>query len=77
MANKRYYEEKKQERKDGGMLNYDMSAVANMPQQVKYHAWPSANNYMSSNFDDTITGINKQIGEDEAGAKRYLKNNKW
>jgi len=77
MANKRYYEEKKQEKRDGGMLNSATGEVANMPQDVKYHAWPTAHDYMGGNLDDTITGINKQIGEDESAAKRHLKNNKW
>jgi predicted enzyme related to lactoylglutathione lyase len=78
MANKRYYEEKATEARDGGMLNASPGSVANMPQEVKYHAWPTTEKYMGSdNLDDTIKGINAQMGEDVAGAKRHKSHNKY
>lgn len=76
---KRFYEpsSKSLESRDSGMLGYDRSAVANMPQDVKYYAWPKPGYYLDGKLDDTIRGIDKQIGEDDSGAKRHLKMNKW
>ena len=69
MAKKRHYEQELQAR-DSSMLSADMSAPANMPQDVKYHAWPKSAGYATSSYNDTISGIDAQEREDASGAKR-------
>lgn len=66
---------RRQETKDFNMINEDHNAVANLPQQVIYHAWPEPGYYAESNLDDTIRGINEQIDADGAGM-RYHKSTK-
>ena len=72
MAKKRFYDNdnyagplqrRALEREDGGMINEDHSAMANMPQAVvmKYY---SKNRYSTYDLDDTIRGVDEQIGKD-------------
>lgn len=70
MAKKKFYESK-------AMLNSNKSEVANMPQDVKYHAWPSPMYGLDSRLDDTIMGINEQMSADMAGARRHNKPTKY
>lgn len=70
MAKKRHYEQELEAR-DSRMLSADMSACANMPQDVKYHAWPKDAGYQSSSYNDTISGIDAQERADVSGAKRH------
>jgi len=72
-----YEGRKSQEREDGSMLREDRGAVANLPQDVKYHSWPSANNYQVYNVGDTIKTIDSQISEDSNGTKRHRSKNKY
>ena len=77
---KRYYEEKRQESRDGGMLNENRGAVANMPQDIKYHDWPRGEMYLGEavpELNDKISGINSQMSEDVNGAKRHRSHNKY
>lgn len=78
MAAKRYYDEgsyageqarRTQEMQDAGMIREDRSAVANLPQNVMYKPYPSNNDYMPEDLDDTITGVDRQIKVLD-GAKR-------
>lgn len=55
---------------DSGMLYDDKSAVANMPQNVKYHAWPKAEDYRNYDLNDTISGIDVQMKDDSKKGKR-------
>ena len=74
---KRYYEE---ESNKGGMLSADTSAVANMPQTAKYHAWSSADKYIgqaSPELNDSITGINAQTGADVSQARKHRSKSKY
>lgn len=71
MAKKRHYEQALEAR-DSQMLSADMSACANMPQQVKYHAWPKSGEYAHSSYNDTISGIDKQMRSDSAGANKQV-----
>lgn len=61
------------EAQDGAMLNEDHSAIANMPQEVKMHAWPDSYTYLPEDLDDTITGINRQVGLDGSQMHKHLK----
>lgn len=74
----KYYEqERKREAKDGGMLHEDHSAVANMPQQVKYQPWPDGHDYLDGSLDDTIRGVDQLTNENVNKAKKHIKNTKW
>ncbi len=86
MAKKRFYDgdysgplnvARKQERKDFGMISEDHSTVANLPQQKKYHAWPKNNVYESYDLDDTIRGVDEQMGADVSMAKRLKSKSKY
>jgi len=77
MAKRYHASERKEERKDSGMLSEDHLAPANMPQDVKYHAWPKAGSYADYDINDSISGVNRQMDEDGAGMKRHKGGNKW
>ena len=85
MARKRHHDgeyagekmRRHQEMKDAGMLHDDKSAVANMPQDVKYKPWGNDFKGFDSYLNDDISGINKQMDMDEAGAKRHNVPKKW
>jgi hypothetical protein len=69
---------RRMEREDSRMISEDHNAVANMPQQVIMRAWPSSyhgNPY--PDLDDTIGGIDKQMGQDEAGMKKFRSDTKY
>jgi len=60
-----------------GLLNEDHSKIANLPQDVKYHAWPKGARGLNVDLDDTITGIDRQMMNDEAQAHRHLRPKKY
>ena len=68
-----------QEMQDGGMLREDRSAVANMPQSIMYKPWPKNRDadIVDGRLEDTMEGMDKLTGENVAGMKKHLKNNKW
>lgn len=67
-----------QEMKDYGMISEDHNATANLPQDVKYHAWPKGAGYIDDKYlDDTIRGIDRQMDEDEDIAERHLNPGKY
>ena len=68
---------RRMEAQDGSMLNEDHSAPANMPQVVKYHAWPMDNDYPRYGLDDTIRGIDEQRGKDYRGMEKDKANEKY
>lgn len=89
MAKKRHHHEmhghyeghagrRHQEMKDAGMIHEDKHAVANMPQEVMYKAWGRPEfGKLDSGIDDTISGINRQMGEDESMGRRGMKPHKY
>lgn len=64
-------DERKMEKRSGAMLHEDHRAIANMPQDVKYHEWPSARMYLNTHLDDTIEGIEHQQMGDIQVANRH------
>lgn len=85
---KRYYQGSKDrmdERKgmsrksmEGAMISSDYSAIANMPQNVKYVSYPGYNEgYMDGHINDTMRGIDKQVSSDDRGMKKQFKPEKY
>lgn len=84
MSKKRFYagdsalnQARNQEARDFSMISEDKSACANLPQQVKYHAWPKAGHYAEYDLDDTIRGIDKQMDADGAGMRKHKSKSKY
>jgi len=63
----------KQEGEDGGMLKSDHSAMANMPQNIIMKYYPKSYGYLPEDLDDTIRGIDKQIGMDDGKRRQHFK----
>lgn len=63
--------ERGMEARAGGMISEDHSAIANMPQAVKYVEYPKTELYLNSHLDDTMEGIKKQQNEDVSMANRH------
>lgn len=72
---KRYYNEgyyegetgrRSEERQEGGMLSEDRGSIANMPQNVIMKAYPKKESYLPEDLDDTLRGVDHQIGEDDS-----------
>lgn len=59
-----YDARRRREIEDGNMLNENHSAIANMPQEVKYHNWPSNPFGARYRLNDSIVGIDVQIRDD-------------
>ena len=83
MAAKRHYsgsyegvnDRRRQEMEDGGMISEDRSAIANMPQDVMIKEYPKSDDYMNdtdSRMDDTIRGVDRQMGEDKSKRNKHL-----
>lgn len=58
-----------EERRDSHMIHEDLSAVANLPQNVIMRPWPKGGRYLPEHLDDTIRGIDHQMDKD--GSKMY------
>ena len=68
-----YDERRRQENVDFHMISEDHGAIANLPQDVKYHAYPRSHEYMDENLDDTMHGIDAQIDYDESQGRKHMK----
>lgn len=85
MAKKRFYDgdysglnaAREQQARDFSMISEDKSACANLPQQVKYHAWPKPGSYASYDLDDTIKGIDGQMNADGSGMRKHKSKSKY
>ena len=49
---------RRQEVSDGGMIEEDPKAMANMPTEAKHHEYPSAGYYTTPYIDDTVDDDN-------------------
>jgi hypothetical protein len=76
---KRHYDEhyagyegrRMEEMREGGMINEDRSAIANMPQEVMMKPYPKTGPYMPENLDDTIRGVDKQMDMDDSKRRQH------
>ena len=50
---------------DYGMIDEDHSAQANLPQNVIMSKYEEGYSYMPEGLDDTIRGVDRQIGMDD------------
>lgn len=49
---------------EAGMIHEDPRAVANLPQEVRYEAYEKSGGYLPEDLDDTMRGIDRQMGYD-------------
>lgn len=60
------------ERSDGDMIPSGSGKYANMPDSVVMRPWSEPHDYMPEHLDDTVRGIDHQIGEDESKRDRHM-----
>ncbi len=63
---------RRQEMEDAGMIREDHSAMANLPQQVIMRPYPNRGSYMPEDLDDTIRGVDRQIGYDDYKRSEHM-----
>ena len=69
---------RRREYEDSGMIHEDHSAVANLPQGVKYHEWPNyGDGYLPQKLNDTARGIDMQTSDDHREMMKHLKPEKY
>ena len=59
------------------MLKEDHKSVANLPQEVKQYAYPKQSYLDRETLDDTIMGVDRQIGQDVGQMKRRPSRTKY
>ena len=59
-----------QEMQDAGMIREDLSAIANLPQQVMIKPYPAADDYAVYGLDDTIRSVDHQRKADSREKKK-------
>ncbi len=72
-----YDDKKRREMTDGSMIYEDRSAIANLPQDVKYHAYPKTGFYLGEYLNDTISGIDHQENKDGMYARKNKQPEKY
>lgn len=55
---------RRQEMQDAGMIREDHRQVANLPQEVIMKPYPMPGGYTPEDLDDTLHGIDRQMGYD-------------
>lgn len=79
--NEGYYEgyddKKRREMTDGSMIHEDRSAIANLPQDVKYHEYPKAGYFVGEYLNDTKSGIDHQENVDGKQMRRHMQPEKY
>lgn len=61
-----------QEMEDGGMIREDHNATSNLPQEVMIKSYPRSYSYLPEDLDDTIRGVDKQIGLDDSKRREHF-----
>jgi len=60
-----------------GMIHEDHSCIANLPQNAMIKQYGRMHSPMNETLDDTIKGVDYQIGSDDSGRNRNLKPHKY
>mgnify|MGYP003454594190 CR=1 FL=1 len=60
-----------------GMISEDRSSIGNLPQNVVIKPFPKAPYGLNSDLDDTISGIDSQIGSDDSAARNHRSKSKY
>lgn len=68
-----YDARRKEESRDFGMISEDHGSIANMPQNVIMREYPRPGDYLPEGLDDTLRGVNEQIGADNAKRRAHNK----
>lgn len=63
--------------RDGSMIREDHNAMANLPQEVIMKQYKKPDYTDFDDIDDTITGIDRQIGADVMQARRHKSKSKY
>lgn len=59
------------------MIKEDRNSVANLPKDVVIKPYSRCPYGLESSLDDTITGIDRQIGADDSAARRNRSKSKY
>jgi len=65
------------EREESHMIGAGQHDFANMPQHITMKEWPSDHVGMPEDLDDSIRGIDRQMGEDNSRKHKNLSPHKW
>lgn len=60
-------------REDGSMISEDRGSIANLPQNIIMKHYSSPFTYLPEDYDDTLGGIDQQIGKDQSKRNTYFK----
>lgn len=73
-----YDERRRQEKMDGSMIREDHSAIANLPQSVKYVEYPRyGQGYRDGMLNDTARGIEDQVSADDRKMMKHMSPEKY
>lgn len=67
-----YNARRTQEMQDAGMIQEDMRAISNLPQEVMIKPYPSSGPYMPEGLDDTIRGVDGQMNYDDSKRRAHF-----
>jgi len=67
-----YNARRTQEMQDAGMIHEDMRAIANLPQEVMIKPYPKSGPYLPEGLDDTIRGVDGQMGYDDSKRREHF-----
>jgi len=75
MKSKEYYagvdSRRRMEHEDGGMINEDHNAIANLPQGVVMRPYPPTGPMLPEHLDDSIRSVDYQMDEDDRQRARH------
>jgi hypothetical protein len=66
----------RQEFEDGGMIEEDDRAIANLPQEVMMKAYPKVGDYLPEEINDGISGIDERMYADNRKRKMHTRPSK-
>lgn len=72
-----FEDRRRQEMRDAGMIHEDHSAIANLPQHVMIKPYGMERDYLPEVLDDTIRGIEEQMGADNGQRKKHFRPHKY